>query len=227
MLTGATPVANGKLPKDPFGDLKDMAINPHHFIAGGQGALCQDSRGNPWTGDNVFSSAQGLRDVRSPGGAGADGVPARARGGPPGRVRAGDRAADGRRPQEDVPDAADPDRQDPGVQAAHGQGPAPQALSLLSERLQGDRRGVHGPAPGDGRATGGRRRAARGRAAQRPARPAGGVRARLRAEEIRAIADKLRKKAGLPDEPPGEVAKPANGKSTVKNAARKAKSKVT
>jgi hypothetical protein len=46
-------------------------------------------------------------------------------------------------------------------------------------------------------------------------------------EEIRAIADKLRKKAGLPDEPLGEVANPGNGKSTVKKAARKAKSKVT
>ena len=63
MLTGATPVENGKLPKNPFGDLKDQAINPHHFIAGGQGALCQDSRGNPWTGDNVFSSGDLIEDL--------------------------------------------------------------------------------------------------------------------------------------------------------------------
>jgi Mn-containing catalase len=65
MLTGATPVPNGR--RKAFGsdlqDLKDEAINPHHFIAGGQGALCQDSRGNPWTGDNVFSSGDLLEDL--------------------------------------------------------------------------------------------------------------------------------------------------------------------
>ncbi len=44
-------------------------------------------------------------------------------------------------------------------------------------------------------------------------------------EEIREIADKLRKKAGLPDEPLGEVANPSNGKRTVKKAAKKATSK--
>ncbi len=42
-------------------------------------------------------------------------------------------------------------------------------------------------------------------------------------EEIREIADKLRKKAGLPDTPLGEVANSANGSSSVKKAARKAK----
>jgi Mn-containing catalase len=37
--------------------------NPHHFIAGGQGALPQDSRANPWTGDYVFSSGDLVEDL--------------------------------------------------------------------------------------------------------------------------------------------------------------------
>jgi Mn-containing catalase len=63
MLTGATPAANGKLPSDAMGHLRDQVINPHHFLAGGQGALPQDSRGLPWTGDNVFSSGDLVEDL--------------------------------------------------------------------------------------------------------------------------------------------------------------------
>jgi Mn-containing catalase len=63
MLTGATPMANGKPPGDALKHLKDQAINPHHFLAGGQGALPQDSRGNPWTGDFVFSSGDLVEDL--------------------------------------------------------------------------------------------------------------------------------------------------------------------
>ena len=37
--------------------------NPHHFLAGGQGALPQDSRGMPWTGDYVFSSGDLVEDL--------------------------------------------------------------------------------------------------------------------------------------------------------------------
>lgn len=37
--------------------------NPHHFVAGGQGALPQDSRGAPWTGDFVFSSGDLIEDL--------------------------------------------------------------------------------------------------------------------------------------------------------------------
>jgi Mn-containing catalase len=44
MLTGATPIGDGKAPSDSLGDLKGVG-NPQHFIAGGQGALCQDSNG--------------------------------------------------------------------------------------------------------------------------------------------------------------------------------------
>jgi Mn-containing catalase len=63
MLTGATPPANGSPPSDALGDLKNQAINPHHFLAGGQGALPQDSRGAPWTGDYVFSSGDLVEDL--------------------------------------------------------------------------------------------------------------------------------------------------------------------
>jgi Mn-containing catalase len=63
MLTGATPPANGGPPIDSMTGLKDQAINPHHFLAGGQGALPQDSRGNPWTGDYVFSSGDLVEDL--------------------------------------------------------------------------------------------------------------------------------------------------------------------
>jgi Mn-containing catalase len=62
MLTGASPVGDGR----PPGDSLTAALethNPHHFIAGGQGALPQDSRGAPWTGDYVFSSGDLVEDL--------------------------------------------------------------------------------------------------------------------------------------------------------------------
>ena len=37
--------------------------NPQHFIAGGQGALPQDSQGKPWNGDYVFSSGDLVEDL--------------------------------------------------------------------------------------------------------------------------------------------------------------------
>jgi Mn-containing catalase len=63
MLTGATPT--GDSPKFGKDGLKDALGkgNPHHFLAGGQGALPQDSRGNPWTGDYVFSSGDLVEDL--------------------------------------------------------------------------------------------------------------------------------------------------------------------
>jgi Mn-containing catalase len=63
MLTGATPVGDGRAPSDSMADLPGRNINPHHFIAGGQGALPQDSRGAPWTGDYVFSSGDLIEDL--------------------------------------------------------------------------------------------------------------------------------------------------------------------
>jgi Mn-containing catalase len=44
-------------------------------------------------------------------------------------------------------------------------------------------------------------------------------------EEIKEIAQKLRKKAGLPDEPRGEVASSPDGSSAKKRSTRKPKSK--
>src|SRR5581483_6010031 len=52
MLTGATPAAT------PNG-----SGNPHHFLAGGQGALPQNSQGRPWNGDDVFSSGDLVEDL--------------------------------------------------------------------------------------------------------------------------------------------------------------------
>ena len=63
MLTGATPPANGRPPSDALTDLKDETINPHHFLAGGQGTLPQDSRGAPWNGEYVFSSGDLVEDL--------------------------------------------------------------------------------------------------------------------------------------------------------------------
>ncbi len=37
--------------------------NPHHFVNGGKGALPQDSRGLPWTGDNVVSTGDLVTDL--------------------------------------------------------------------------------------------------------------------------------------------------------------------
>jgi Mn-containing catalase len=52
MLTGATPDSNGRArtelaTKSPLADVKGLG-NPHHFLAGGQGALPQNSQGRPW-----------------------------------------------------------------------------------------------------------------------------------------------------------------------------------
>src|SRR5215203_3231761 len=58
----ASPIDDGRAPKASLSDVKGIG-NPHHFLAGGQGALPQDSRGNPWTGDYVFSSGDLVEDL--------------------------------------------------------------------------------------------------------------------------------------------------------------------
>jgi Mn-containing catalase len=62
MLTGATPTDDGKAPSDSLVGLKGIG-NPHHFVAGGQGALPQNSQGRPWNGDYVFSSGDLVEDL--------------------------------------------------------------------------------------------------------------------------------------------------------------------
>ena len=56
------PVDDAKAPKARSRDPKGIG-NPQHFIAGGQGALPQDSMGNPWTGDYVFASGDLVEDL--------------------------------------------------------------------------------------------------------------------------------------------------------------------
>jgi len=64
MLTGATPATsrNGRGPGSPLKGVKGIG-NPHHFLAGGQGALPQNSQGRPWNGDYVFSSGDLVEDL--------------------------------------------------------------------------------------------------------------------------------------------------------------------
>ncbi len=66
MLTGASPTTNGRGRKplattSPLAEVRGLG-NPQHFIAGGQGALPQDSNGRPWNGDYVFSSGDLIED---------------------------------------------------------------------------------------------------------------------------------------------------------------------
>jgi manganese catalase len=64
MLTGATPEprGNGRGPGSPLSGVNGIG-NPHHFLAGGQGALPQNSQGRPWNGDYVFSSGDLVEDL--------------------------------------------------------------------------------------------------------------------------------------------------------------------
>jgi len=67
MLTGASPTSNGRArtplaTKSPLAAVKGIG-NPQHFVAGGQGALPQDSNGRPWNGDYVFSSGDLVEDL--------------------------------------------------------------------------------------------------------------------------------------------------------------------
>lgn len=67
MLTGASKDDNGRArsplaTRDPLEDVKGVG-NPHHFLAGGQGALPQNSQGRPWNGDYVFSSGDLVEDL--------------------------------------------------------------------------------------------------------------------------------------------------------------------
>src|SRR3954447_279696 len=181
MLPGASD-DSGKAPNDAgLSGLKDARIQQHAIAPGGLGALCADSQGKPWTGDNVFSSGDLIEDLTHnyflETGARSgklrvyemcDHPAARAvtgylpvRGGvhqvgyPRPRVVAS--AADRRGHDEAVPEPAHPDREDPRVPAAHRAGLAPEALPVLARRLPRDRGRVHGPAPRDGRAARGRR----------------------------------------------------------------------
>ena len=62
MLTGAAGTED-KAPDAALAALKDAVGNPHHFLAGGLGALPQNSQGRPWNGDYVFSSGDLVEDL--------------------------------------------------------------------------------------------------------------------------------------------------------------------
>ncbi len=62
MLTGVADPSELEPPGAPLSAVKGWGGNPHHFVAGA-GALPQDSRGLPWTGDNVFSSGDLIEDL--------------------------------------------------------------------------------------------------------------------------------------------------------------------
>jgi Mn-containing catalase len=62
MLTGASPTDDGKAPSASLAPVKGIG-NPHHFLAGGQGALPQNSQGRPWNGDYVFASGDLVEDL--------------------------------------------------------------------------------------------------------------------------------------------------------------------
>ena len=169
--------------------------------------------------------AQGLRDGRASGGARADGIPAGSRRRPSGRLRPSDRAADRCGSDEAVPDPADPDREDPGVQAAHRARRSSAALPVFADAT------TWSSLPCSTAPT--RRRARSSSSIDEapegvpphdlPAQPA--VFAPDYApEEIAEIAQKLREKAGLPKEPTGEV---ANGKRSPSKPKRTTRRKAT
>jgi Mn-containing catalase len=62
MLTGASPTNDGRAPAASLSQVKGIG-NPQHFLAGGQGALPQDSNGKPWNGDYVFASGDLVEDL--------------------------------------------------------------------------------------------------------------------------------------------------------------------
>jgi hypothetical protein len=145
--------------------------NPHHVLKGGKGVLPVDSGGLPWTGDYVFSSGDLVEDLTH-----NYFLETGARNGKLKVYEAVDHPA---------PRPADPDGQDPRVQAASRGRPAPHALPLLPERLQGGRRRLQGPAPRDRRGPRGRGRGARGLPVAGGAAGAGRVRPGLRARRDR------------------------------------------
>ncbi len=62
MLTGASPVDDGKAPSNSLTDAVNVR-NTQHFIAGGQSALPQDSMGKPWNGDYVTATGDLVEDL--------------------------------------------------------------------------------------------------------------------------------------------------------------------
>jgi Mn-containing catalase len=62
MLTDPAAADNGRAPDAALAAFKGVG-NPHHVIAGGRAALPQNSQGRPWNGDYVFSSGDLVEDL--------------------------------------------------------------------------------------------------------------------------------------------------------------------
>ena len=226
MLTGASPIDDGKAPKASLAGVKDARYH-QHYLLGGQGALPADSHGKPWTGDNVFSSGDLIEDlthnyfletgarsgklrvyemVEHPAARALTGY-LLVRGGvhQVAYARALERLT-GADMTQAVPVAEHPDREDPRVPAAHQARPAHEALPLLAARLHGAGRRVQRAAPGDGRGADGRGRrcprARRGTTCRR-SRPCSRrtTRPRTSPRSRRSCGEA----AGLPKEPTGVV----------------------
>ncbi|MEA2193311.1 MAG: hypothetical protein QOI73_3432 [Solirubrobacteraceae bacterium] len=250
MLTGATPATDKTAFDGSMTDLKDQAINPHHFIAGGQGALPQDSRGMPWTGDNVFSSGDLIEDLThnfflETGARNnklkvyemCDHPAARALTGYL-LVRGGVHQVAYARAVELLTGAnlskMFPSPRIPTDKIPECQPHIKKKLHLKLYRFSPDdyreiAAAFNGPHPETGEPLEVVDEAPEGALPNDlPSQPAVFAPDYF-PEEIAEIAQKLRKKAGLPDEPLGEVANPSNGGAgkAVKKAAKKAKSKVT
>ena len=219
--------------------------NPHHFLAGGQGALPQDSRGSPWTGDYVFSSGDLVEDlthnffletgarnnklkvyemVEHPAARALTGYLL---------VRGGVHQVAYARAVEQLtgadltkmfPTPRIPTEKIPECQPHIEAGEHLKLYRFSPERLPGDRRGLQRPAPGDGRGARGRRRGRRRAPCRTTCPPQPAVFAPDYApEEIAEIAQKLRKKAGLPTSRSARSRQPADGNGLVD----KVKDKVT
>ncbi len=176
MLTGAAPTENGAPAGTPLAGLK-AARNSHHYLAGGLGALPQDSNGRPWNGDYVFSSGDLIEDLTHnyflETGARSgklrvyetvDHPAARALTGYL-LVRGGVHQLAYARALERLTGAdlakllpVTPDRhgQDPGVPPPPRARRAPEAVPLLAGRLPGAPSGLQREAPGDRRGADGR-----------------------------------------------------------------------
>jgi manganese catalase len=62
MITDPSKKADGSSIDGELAGVKGQGL-PHHFLAGGRGALPQDSQGRPWNGDYVFSSGDLVEDL--------------------------------------------------------------------------------------------------------------------------------------------------------------------
>jgi Mn-containing catalase len=62
MLTDPGRADDGRAPEAALASLKGIG-NPQHAIAGGRAALPQNSQGRPWNGDYVFSSGDLVEDL--------------------------------------------------------------------------------------------------------------------------------------------------------------------